>query len=277
MKRGFSRQITAGYERQVMSNLRASITYYFRSSHNYRTSYNRAISVNDYTPLTVTNGLANEPMTIWNLNAEKVGINPDIFVTNAAKDPDNAYHGLEFSASKRMSENWQILGGFTVQRRKGDNLDDSTNPNANLFREGNLLGTDSTYVAKLSGTYNTPLGITISANFQHYTGYPEQATQLFRQGTDSSGRTVRLRQNSATVPLQVRGEDRLPSVDTLNLRFGYVARPFERYRLQPSVDLYNVFNRNTITGRTKTIGPNFNRPLTIVGQRFVKFGLRIEF
>jgi len=80
-----------------------------------------------------------------------------------------------------------------------------------------------------------------------------------------------------TVPLQVRGEDRLPSVDTLNLRFGYVARPFERYRLQPSVDLYNVFNRNTITGRTKTIGPNFNRPLTIVGQRFVKFGLRIEF
>jgi hypothetical protein len=277
LKRGFSRQITAGYERQILGDVRASVGYYFRSSHNYRMTFNRALSLSDYTPLTVINSVTNEPMTIWNLNQNKVGINPDDFITNAPQDPDNAYHGLEFNGSKRMSRNWQLLAGFTVQRREGDSVEDPTNPNANLYREGNLLGSDSTYVAKLSGTYTTPFGVTVSANYQHYTGYPEQATQLFRNGQDATGATVALRQNSVTVPLQTRGDERLPSVDTLNMRFGYQKPITERYRIQPSLDLYNVFNTNTVTGRTKAIGPNFNRPLTIISQRFVKFGLRIEF
>ena len=80
-----------------------------------------------------------------------------------------------------------------------------------------------------------------------------------------------------TVPLQTRGDERLPAVNTLNVRFGYLMKNFERYTVQPSVDLYNVFNKNTVTGVTSTIGPNFDRPLTIVSQRFVRFGVRIDF
>lgn len=277
LKRSYTTQITAGYEKQVLRDVRASIGYFYRGAHNYRTSFNRALSLSDYSPLTVINPLTNEPMTIYNLAASKVGINPDTYVTNAATDPDNAYHGLELSATKRFSDNWQMLAGFTVQRRKGDSLDDTTNPNANLFGEGNLLGTDSTYVGKLSGTYNTPLGITISGNYQHYTGYPQQATALFQSGVDANGNTVRLNQTSVTVPLQRRGETRLPDLDTLNLRFGYIKHVNESTSLQPTVDLYNVFNSNTVTGVTNTIGPTFNKPLTIVSQRFVRFGLRIEF
>jgi hypothetical protein len=215
-------------------------------------------------------------MTIYNLAANKVGINPDTYYTNTPKDPKNAYHGLEVNASKRMSKNWQVLSGLTIQRRKGDSVDDPTNPNGNLFNRDNLLGNDSTYVGKLSGTYNTPLGITVSGNYQHYTGYPVQASQLFQNGVDSTGQTVKLNQTSVTVPLERRGDHRLPAVNTLNLRFGYI-KALERYRLQPSMDLYNVFNKNTVTGVTSTIGPNYNKPLTIISQRFVRFGLRVDF
>src|SRR5262249_32024679 len=153
---------------------------------------------------------------------------------------------------------------------------DTTNPNANLFRKGNLVGNDSTYVGKLSGSYNTPWGITISGNFQHYTGYPVQATQLLQNGVNAAGQTVKLNQTSVTVPLEIRGDERLPSVNTSNMRFGYVTKFMERYRIQPSVDLDNVFNKNTVTGYTNTIGPNFRKPLTIISQRFVRFGLRVE-
>jgi len=277
LQRSYTRQITAGYEAQILGDVRAGVAYYFRDAHNYRTSFNRALSLSDYSPLTVINPLTNEPMTIYNLASAKVGINPDTYITNAAQDPDNAYHGLEFNASKRFSKNWQALAGFTIQQRKGDSLQDTTNPNANLFNEGNLLGTDSTYVGKLSGSYNTPWGVTVSGNFQHYTGYPKQATALFQRGLDEAGRTVNLNQSSVTVPLQVRGDERLPAVNTFNVRFGYLMKSFERYTVQPSVDLYNVFNKNTVTGVTSTIGPNFDKPLTIVSQRFVRFGLRIDF
>jgi hypothetical protein len=276
LKRAFTRQVTAGYERQMLGDVRASVGYYFRDNHNYRTSFNRVLSADDYTPLTVINGLTNQPMTIYNLAANKVGINPDTYYTNTPKDPKNAYHGLELNASKRMSKNWQVLSGLTIQRRKGDSVNDPTNPNGNLFNTDNLLGNDSTYVGKLSGSYNTPWGISVSGNYQHYTGYPVQATQLFQNGVDSSGQTVKLNQTSVTVPLERRGDHRLPAVNTLNLRFGYI-KALERYRLQPSVDLYNVFNRNTVTGVTNTIGTNFKRPLTIISQRFVRFGLRVDF
>ena len=222
LKRSYTRQITAGYERQILRDVGISVGYFFRDAHNYRTSFNRALTLADYSPLTVINGLTNLPMTIYNLAANKVGINPDTYVTNAADDPNNAYHGFEINASKRMTRNWQMLAGFTVQRRRGDSLDDTTNPNANLFNTGNLLGTDSTYVGKLSGSYRMPLGVTLSGNFQHYTGYPNQATQLFQNGVDATGATVKLNQGSVTVPLETRGAERLPSVNTLNLRFGYV-------------------------------------------------------
>jgi hypothetical protein len=277
LKRGFTRQLTFGYEQQVLGDVRTSVGYYFRDSHNYRTSFNRAIVAADYTPLTVVNPLNNQNMTIYNLAANKVGINPDTFITNPAEDPDNAYHGLEFSATKRMSKNWQMLAGYTIQKKEGDSVQDPGNPNGNLYSTGNILGMDSTYVGKLSGSYNTPWGVSISGNFQHYTGYPIQPSMLFQRGVNAAGQTVNLNQNSVTAPLVRRGDERLPDVNTFNVRFGYIARFREQLKMHPSVDLYNVFNKNTVTGITETVGPNFRRPLTIISQRFVRFGVRFEF
>jgi len=277
LQRGFTRQVSFGYEQQTLGDVRASVGYYFRDARNYRVSYNRAITAADYTPLTVVNPLNNQNMTIYNLASNKVGINPDTLVTNPAEDPNNAYHGLEFSATKRMSKNWQMLAGYTIQKKEGDSVQDPGNPNGNLFSTKNIQGNDSTYVGKISGSYNTPWGVSISGNFQHYTGYPLQPNMLYQRGLNTAGQTVNLNQNSVTVPLVRRGDERLPDVNTFNLRFGYIGQITESFKAHPSVDLYNVFNRNTVTGITETVGPNFRRPLTIISQRFVRFGVRFEF
>jgi hypothetical protein len=86
---------------------------------------------------------------------------------------------------------------------------------------------------------------------------------------------VKLNQGSVTVPLENVGTNRLPNVNLMNLRFGYV-KSWEKYKATPSMDLDNVFNVNTVASVTNTIGPNFNKPLTTISQRFVRFGLRIE-
>lgn len=276
LRRGFSRQITAGYERQILSDVRVSIGYYYRAQGNFQTSFNHTLSLSDYSSLTVINGLTGKPMTIYNLAPAKVGINPNTIISNAATDPHNAYNAIEVNASKRMSKNWQVLTGFTIQRNSADSVYDPTNPNADLYITGNRTTTDSTYVGKIAGTYRAPLGIAVSGNFQHYTGYPQQATEVFSNGVDATGATVKLNQGALTVPLENIGADRLPSVNLLNLRFGYV-KNWEIYKFSPTVDLDNIFNVNTVTSMTTTIGPNFNKPLTTISQRFVRFGLRIEF
>jgi hypothetical protein len=80
-----------------------------------------------------------------------------------------------------------------------------------------------------------------------------------------------------TVPRIRRGDQRLPDVNVFNWRVGYKTTFRDRYRVEPSMDLYNVFNKNQITGMVSDIGPSFQRPQTILGQRFAKFGVRIEF
>src|SRR5262249_35282225 len=154
---------------------------------------NRANLPTDYTPLTVSNPLTNQPITIYNLDKSKVGLS-DFFFTNFSSLDNNAYHGLELSAAKRFSKNYQMLAGFTIQRKKGTlfnpTTDDLYNPNRDIFRTDAILDSDSTHVFKLSGTYNFPIGAKVSANFQHYTGYPLQATNLYRSGTNAAGQTI---------------------------------------------------------------------------------------
>jgi hypothetical protein len=168
LKRVYTQQITIGYERQLLNDVRFSVGYYFRNQGNYQTSFNTALATSNYSPLTVTNGLTGQPMTIYNLAAALVSINPYTYVTNAATDPHNTYNGLEFNVSKRMTKNWLLLAGFTAQKWESDKTLDPTNPNNDIYYQGNLATNDSPYVGKLSGQYKTPWGITVSSNFQSY-------------------------------------------------------------------------------------------------------------
>jgi len=68
-------------------------------------------------------------------------------------------------------------------------------------------------------------------------------------------------------------EDRLTRVDirvAKNIQLGSV-------RLQPRLDLYNVFNANTILGVSSTYGPNLFRPSAVLAARFIKLGLDVRF
>ena len=275
-----SKQATVGYEQQIFGDVRVSVGYYYRNTSNIISRVNRAALPTDYSPITVTNPITGAPFTIYNLAKSKVG-QSDFLISNIPSLSDNAYHGLEFSASKRLHRNWQLLGGFTVQRKKGTyntgTSDDLNNPNLDIDRRDAVLDLDSTYMFKLSGSYKLPKGLTASLNFQHYTGYPYLPTMLYRNGVDASGSTVPLNQNSVTVALAVPGEKRLDAVNLMNLRFGYEKNIGERFKLKPALDLYNIANSNTVTAVIATYGPNYLKPSTILGQRLVKFGMRVDF
>jgi len=196
MSRPYSAQLSAGYEKQILGDLRVGVTYYYRTKKNLIGIENTAVQPSDYVPITALGGQAiinpvtNQPMTLYSFqptDPAKFGAF-NFVVTNIPKLDDNAYHGLEFTAVKRLSHKWQILGGFTIQRQKGvygrgfsdqATSDNFTDPNNDINRNNNYLNLDATYVFKVDSTYELPWNIGTSVNFQHYTGFPLQPTDTF--------------------------------------------------------------------------------------------------
>jgi len=283
LTRPYSHEINFTYEHQLWGDLRVSAAYYYRTKKNLIGLKNLAQAPSDYSPITtlngapIVNGVTGQPLTLFTLNSAPPA--PNILLTNIPELNDNSYNGVEFDAVKRMSNRWQILAGFTIQRQKGvfccagfsdDALNDDFNdPNRDINRRNNFLNNDSTYVFKVDSTYQFPGKVATSVNFQHYTGYPFQPQEVY------SG--PELNQFSETVILQPAGAQRLPSINLLNLR---LSREFvfnDRWHLEPMVDLFNLTNAQTVISEVQTFGPVYKFPTNTVGPFLARFGLRFNF
>ena len=292
MKRPHTNEVSVSYEHQLWHDLRVSAAYYYRSKKNLLGLENLDAPPSAYSPVTVlddgqpiVNPLTNQPLTLYNLNPANVG-KFDTLVTNIPLLNNNAYNGVEFTAVKRMSHNWQLLSGFTIQRQLGEwgqgfegygddaFSDDFNNPNYNINRNNNYLNYDATYVFKLDSTYQLPWKIGTSVNFQHYTGYPLQPTEFL--GGAGSGLT--LNQGAQQIILERAGVLRLPAVNLLNLRVSKEFAISDRFRLEPLIDLFNITNAMTTVSRVTTFGgTNYFDPTGTLNPFIARFGLRFNF
>jgi hypothetical protein len=299
MSRPYSEEISAGYEKQLWRDLRVGATYYYRTKKNLFGIENTDVQPSDYTPVTtlldangvaqpIINGVTGKPLTLFNLNPSKVG-QFNFVVTNIPQLNDNSYNAVEFTAVKRLSNKWQVLGGFTIQRQKGvfgrgfsDEAtgDNFTDPNNDINRNDNYLNLDSTYVFKVDSTYELPWKFGTSVNFQHYTGFPLQPTETFG-GVTNANVNVGLNQGTETVILQPAGIQRLPGVNQLNLRFSREFVVNERWHLTPTVDFFNLTNSQTtvaeVTQYTPPTGGIYLKPSLAINPFVTRFGLRFTF
>jgi Carboxypeptidase regulatory-like domain/TonB dependent receptor len=299
MSRPYSEEISAGYEKQLWRDLRVAATYYYRTKKNLYGSENAAVSKSDYVPITTLNGspiinpLTNQAMTLFSFqpaDPHKYGAFSNL-VTNFSQLDNNSYHAVEFTAVKRLSNKWQVLAGFTIQRQKGVNGrgfsdeatgDNFTDPNLDINRNNNYLNLDSTYVFKVDSTYELPWKFGTSVNFQHYTGFPIQPTETF---SIPDGNITPTHPNpdifSETVFLQPAGIQRLPSVNQLNLRLSREFTFRDRWRLTPTADFFNVTNSQTtiaeVTQYTSPGGGFYLKPALAINPFVTRFGLRFTF
>jgi hypothetical protein len=299
MSRPYSQEISAAYERQLWRDLRVAATYYYRSKKNLYGIENSAVQQSDYVPITtlggqpIKNPLTNQPMTLFSFQPKdptKYGQFNNL-VTNISQLDDNSYNAVEFTAVKRLSNKWQILGGFTIQRQKGvfgrgfsDQAtgDNFTDPNNDINRKNNYLNLDATYVFKVDSTYELPWKFGTSVNFQHYTGFPIQPIATF---SVPDGNITAAHPNpdifSENVILQPAGIQRLPSVNQLNLRFSREFVLDDRWHLTPTIDFFNVTNSQTtiseVSQFTPPTGGSYLRPSLAINPFVTRFGLRLTF
>jgi hypothetical protein len=193
---------------------------------------------------------------------------------------DTKYDGIEFTASKRLSNSWQMVAGLTMGRNKGglnsaggqSSTADLNDPNNTLYSNG-IIGNDSKVAFRLSGSYRAPAGILVAGSLISNTGFPYVSTFSVPRAIVPVS-TPRATQN---VFLSVRGQERLPNVTLIDLRF---SRPFKlggERKIVPQLDIFNLGNASTIVSLTSAVGTSYRVPTSIVAPRIARAGFSINF
>jgi hypothetical protein len=285
----YSDEFTAGVERELIKNMRIGVMYYHRTNRDQIGTRNTAATGSAYQAFTVTvpngpGGTLTSPKpvtaTVYNLlpafNGQQANIvdNDPFLNTN--------YNGVEVTAQKRFSNRWQMVAGFTVGKNTGginaaggqSATADLNDPNIAAYTNG-IVGSDSLYAFRLSGSYRAPYDIQVAGTLVSNTGYPYMSTySVTRAAAAAAG--VTLTRASQTIFLSDRGDERYPAVTLIDLRLSRIFR-FGPRRIEPAFDIYNLGNASTIVGTTLGVGSSYQVPNSIVSPRIMKISLNVAF
>ena len=207
---------------------------------------------------------------------------PSAYVSTNRPHFDRTYIGFEVTARKRMANGLTMNGSFTwndTQVNYGaGSFEDPTNianldgaeyaPESAGSGIGNVFQ-NATYLARLQASYTAPWQeIMLSAAFNARSGFP--IPLQIQTPSRANGGGV------GTVYLAPLGETRLPNYSNLDLGLNKPVR-IGKARVTLSVDLFNVFNNNTVQARQRTQNSTTaNNIQALVAPRVARFGARLS-
>lgn len=231
-------------------------------------------------------------------------------VVNLESSVKTFYDGLLLSLEKRFTDRFGFRASYTLSKSLNYSNDDqipfSNGPldSNNLYREFGPAPNDQRHRFVAAGTFELPYGFRLSPIMTFASGVPMDILM-----PDASSRVPLLQRNAGgrlfqtaaelnefissinsqggingaplpLAPADARFNDAFGSVD---IRLSKVFTFAERFRLEPIVEVFNVFNTTNILGRSNTnysgfgnvLGsPNFGRPVTTAGGVFGSGGPR---
>ena len=279
----YSDEVTAGVETQAPGGMRLGAMFYYRTNRKQFGQRNTAVVPSSYTPFTFTvpngpGGTVTSPkpvvVTAYNLAPSLLSAQNNIRDNEPYLDTD--YKGVEFTASKRFSRNWQMVAGLTLGKNQGGvtNGTDLNDPNVTPYPHG-IIGNDSKVGFRMSGSYHFPWDVTLAGSLISNTGYPYVSTfQITRALAAAQG--VALTRSTQTVALSQRGDERFPNVTSVDLRLSRAFR-FGTRRISPQVDIFNVGNADTVVSLNNAVGATYLAPAEILAPRIVRVGFTLDF
>jgi len=271
ISRPYNWEYTASVQREVRRRLSVSAAYFNRQLRDLYGVKNTLVTPADYTPVTITNPLTNQPMTVYNQNANTLG--QVALVLSTRNELNTNYNGVEFKAEQRFMNGADLFGGATIGRSRGSvrgSSDDLNNPNV-LINSIGATGFDSTYQYKIAGSYPLPYGVSFSGALQIATGLP-----LSRVFTVTRTQVPNLTQVTQNVDLVAAGDVRLPAHQLLDIRLGKTFN-LAGSKLQGIADVYNIFNDNAAISQVTAVGPSLGQTSEIIQGRLLRLGLQWNF
>jgi hypothetical protein len=287
LKRPYTDELTGGIDRELIPNLRLSAVFTWRTERYQTANLNTAAPLNTWVQVTRPDpgpdGLTGTADDSTYSYYDRTLAGSYTLITN---DPTarQTYRGIEITATKRMSNRWQMVAGYTYARAKFTNLSVGTSPNAFLNTQGPIYN-DRPHQFKLTGSYVLPYDIYVAANYRFQNGPPINR-QISAPLSFGGG--------STTINVEPQGAHRLPSLQTVDVRLAKTIRFGDRTSVEVDFDVSNLTNANTtwemraLTGRlnVRQAGdPNgqinsiqqFLSPSQILSPRIARLGVAFRF
>jgi hypothetical protein len=284
-------EFSAGVQQELAPRVSASVGYFRRIYGNFFVTDNEALSLNDFTPYSVTASsdprLPNAGQTVSGIYDQNLIVAPRNVVKDASTYGEQLQHwnGVDVTVDARMRNGLYLQGGVSTGKTMTDNcaiaglvpavmtVAGVTTPVAFCHQE-----TPFQPLYKALASYTLPYGVRVSGTLQSLPGPQVVANTIFNNGNRATsttlGRPFTLGQANVNVvqPGSFYG-DRLNQVD---LRFAKILK-VGRGTIDLNVDLYNAFNSDAVIAELGAFGPAWRLPLTVIQPRFVKFAVRYDF
>jgi hypothetical protein len=268
LKRPHQWEYTLMVQHQIGNTTSVSLGYYGRRFGDLYTTVNALVPASAYTPVTITNPVTNQPLTVYNQDPATRSKVQNLLTT--IPDLKQTYNGVELQVNTRLSKA-TVFGGLTLGRDYGDNDGgDLNNPNVLINNTGNL-GFDSPVQIRGGFSYRLPADVQFSGSIREASGLPQNRTLTLT--TALVPNLVNLNQS---VKVAAAGDFRYPWQNLVDLRLTKALKT-GRTRFEPTIDVFNIFNNNAITSAVTTVGSSLGRPSAIVMGRLVRVGGRISF
>jgi len=283
LERGYNWEYGVSMQHELADRVSISTGYYRRIFYNLDVTDNTNLAVTDWTSFGITTPtdsrlpLSGQPITMYTLNANKVGVATDNLRTFSGEN-STIYNGFEVSGNLRRSK-LLLFGGVNVERRASITCDVRDNPNSARFCDS-TPPFRTTYKAsaayqlpwefQLSGSFIAAPGPSVSANYTVTAALAGRALI----GSTAGGTTIGVNLlEPNTVFLDYRKQ--------LDLRLARSFR-FGGRRIQAFADVFNALNAGTVLRVNETYGaiPATNAwltPLRIMDGRYVRFGMQMSF
>ena len=198
---------------------------------------------------------------------------------------DTEYKGVEFTAAKRFTNNWQMVAGLTIGKNSGgvnatgnigqSGTNDLNDPNWTTQPEG-IIGTDSEIAFRLSGSYRFPWDINLAGTLISNNGYPYFSNIVVTRA-QAAAQGITLARASQTVFFNERGDERFDNVTMVDLRLSKAFRFGSNRHITPQIDIFNLGNADTATGNNAVVGTSYLFPAEILSPRIIRVGVTVGF
>jgi hypothetical protein len=304
LKNDTTGELIAGLDREIAGGFAIGASYIYRTYGNFSWNDRQNFATDVWAPVSYSatgcqgdDGLRTEASRCPAVTYYQPSIQqPTVITLTNIPGYRRVFNGIELTGRKRLSHGWLMNSSFTYNTTgvhfgsfpgaanqssgTAGSIPISEDPTNRAPREGGEYdylttgsGIGNVYVNarwlfKLSGLYELPFKINVSAFYNARQGYP------FEQGILSPSRLRGA--GSVFVVLDPVGTRRLP--DYQNLDF-HVERPvaLAGVRFTPSLDVFNVANGDTVQAiRGTQNAANANQIQAIVAPRVVRFGVRVN-
>ncbi len=278
-------ELTLSFERELSADMALALTGFYKKQHNLQREVgiladgSIETKANWYNAGTETvNG---QTIEYWN----RIQVPEGTYFTNYKKNY-NRYLALQLALTKKFSDKWMADASFIFQDWKDYRFEEETFNMTNFnywngapyaprsIRESDDVYLNSRWQFKLSGLYQLPWGINISAAMSAQEGY---VIAYYQESVKKikGGSTFFLYE-----PGKKFGDDRLGAFWTVNLGLEkkFVLGSDGRTSATVFVDAYNLTNNDTTLAKDAAFdSETFDRVTRKLNPGIFQFGIRVNF